>query len=317
MSLARLLRESAARCFDPAAALSAVLGAAILIVLIGACGPSRNELPIRQAEKLAEEGRWEEAAEAFRSFPEHLASWRPFGSWRSASIYRDELRDMVRAEEALMDCSKRWSTTDWGYVCRVELGQLRMLRENYRGAIDAYRSAIELRPKGNYAETCLLESGRSYLAMGEPEQARLEWAELMSSFPGTPLGATVALEVARSHDLDGDQRKAVESYRSLVKTYPGHSVIPEARYGEGESLEQLGQLEEALELFKLLLHSHSNPGAVRVKVASIEARIVRRDGVNTSVLNGLKVEEPKTWNADQGVAPSGDDAVGEPMELLD
>jgi len=271
---------------------------------------------VRHAERLAEAERWEEAADAFRNLPDQVASWRPFGSWRAASIYRDELKDQVRAEEALADCSKRWASNDWGYVCRVELGHLRALRENHRGAIDAFRGAVELRPRGTYAETCLLESGRAYLALDEPAQARMEWQELLQAFPSTPLAATVALELARSYDIEGKQRGAVDAYRALVQRFEGHSVVPEAQFGLGESLEQLGELEEALGVFRLLVENHPNPAAVKVKVQAVERRIARRN-MKQSGLGGSDRSHAAQWDADQGVAPVGDQAVGEPMEDID
>jgi len=288
----------------------------LVAVASASCGRHSDEAPVRYAEELAETERWEEAADAFQSLPEEVAQWQPFGSWRSASIYRDELRDPVRAEKALADCAKRWAATDWGYVCKVELGHLRVVRENHRGAVDAFRGALQLRPRGAYAETCLLESGRAYLALGEPAQARLEWAELLEGFPTTPLDATLALEVARSYDIEGDQRRAVDAYRALIQRFEGHSVVPVAQFGLGESLEQLGELEEALGVFRLLIQGHPNPPAVRVKAEAVERRIVRRN-LNQTRRGHVIDETPEEWNEEQGVAPAGDQAVGEPMEDLD
>lgn len=294
--------------------------ATVLLLLVAAtlaaCGRPSDEAPVRYAEDLAEAERWEEAADAFQSLPEQVARWRPFGAWRSASIYRDELKDPVRAEKALAECAKRWAATDWGYVCKVELGHLRVLRENHRGAVDAFRGAVQLRPRGAYVETCLLESGRAYLALGEPAQARMEWGELLEAFPSTPLGATLALEVARSYDIEGDQRQAVDAYRALIQRFEGHSVVPVAQFGLGESLEQLGELEEALGVFRLLIQSHPNPSAVRVKGEAVERRIARRNLNQTKRGQEASKVAPE-WNEQQGVAPAGDRAVGEPMENIE
>ena len=312
--MATTLRPTTASADQPCKAALVLLFA--LAGLSSACGSPRNEAPVRKAKELVEAEHWEEAAEAFRNLPESVAAWRPFGAWRSASIYRDELNDPVRGEKALAECAKRWAVTDWGYVCKVELGQLRVLRENHRGAVDAFRGAMELRPRGAYAETCLLESGRAYLALDEPSQARLEWQELLGAFPSTPLAATVALEIARSYDLEGDQRQAIESYRALIQRFEGHSVVSVAMFGLGESLEQLGELEEALGVFRLLIESHPNPEAVRVKAAAVERRIARRN-LNQTKRAEVRADLGLEWDAEQGIAPEGDQAVGEPMEDLE
>ena len=289
----------------------------VLALLGGGCAGSSSERAVREAEKLAEEKRWEEAAEAFGNFPEEVAAWRPFGAWRAASIYRDELNDPVRAEDAFSDCAKNWSGTDWGYVCRVELGQLRALQENHPGAIDAFRGALESRPRGAHAETCLLESGRAYLALNEPELARFEWDELLKNFPSTPLAATVALERARSFDLEGRHRDAVDAYRAVAARYEGHSVVGEARFGEGECLEQLGLLEEALGVFRALVQGHENPAVVELKIAAVQRRIARRNTNQATIFENSKARADSNWDRERGIPPSGDRAVGQPMETVD
>ncbi|MEE2827553.1 MAG: tetratricopeptide repeat protein [Myxococcota bacterium] len=261
-------------------------GAACLLVLLlvlfvaPGCGDP-GYAPVQKAEALAVEGRWEEAAEAFRSLPDESEVWRPYGDWRAATIYRDLLGDPTRAEAAFTDCFRAHPQHDWGYSCRVQLGHLRRDRGDPRGAIDAYRGALQLRPRGGYSEVCLLESGRAYLQMGEAEQARLEWQELMEKFPTSPLEATVSLDRARSYDLQGLYREALKAYREVQTRYPGHSVVGRAAFGEGEALEQLGRLEEARGIFEELRYTHPNPEAVEIKIAALIRRIERRKTAQT------------------------------------
>jgi tetratricopeptide (TPR) repeat protein len=304
--------RSATQTYRSVLALLFVLG-----LFGGGCDRTSSERAVREAEELAAKKRWEEAAEAFSHFPEEVAAWRPFGAWRAASIYRDELNDLARAEDAFSDCAKNWSGTDWGYVCRVELGQLRVLQENHPGAIDAFRGALEIRPRGAYAETCLLESGRAYLALEEPELARFEWDELLKKFPSTPLAATVALERARSFDFEGRHREAVEAYRAVAARYEGHSVVSQARFGEGECLEQLGLLEEALVVFRSLVQGHENPAVVELKIAAVQRRIARRNTTQATIFENSKAQADSNWDRERGIPPSGDRAVGQPMESVD
>ena len=267
-------------------------GLAVLLLgllLVSGCGDS-GYAPVQKAEALAVEGRWEEAAEAFRSLPAESEDWKPYGDWRAATIYRDLLVDPTRAEVAFTDCFRAHPQHDWGYSCRVQLGHLRRDRGDPRGAIDAYRGALQLRPRGGYSEVCLLESGRAYLEMGEAEQARLEWQELMEKFPTSPLEATVALDRASSYDLEGLYREALKAYREVQARYPGHSVVSRASFGEGEALEQLGRLDEAQALFEELRYTHPNPEAIEVKIAALIRRTARR-----------KQDQTEAW--DRGVFP--------------
>ena len=126
------------------------------------------------------------------------------------------------------------------------------------------------------AEHCLLESGHSYLDLGEYEQARVEWKELLEKFPRSSLAPRVALQTARSYDLEGRNKEALKAYRIVQRRYPAHSVAPLASFGVAESLEQLGRLDEAIKAYESLLDDHPNPDAVTIKLEALRARDERR-----------------------------------------
>ena len=142
---------------------------------------------MRQADELFADGKWEEAAAAYAVLPAEAGRWRAYGSWRAAAIYRDALHDVSRAEEAFTTCAHTHASDEWGYACQVDLADLLRDSGQPRPAIGAYRTALELRPNGGYASHCLLETGRAYLLLGESEQARVEWEELLDRFGNGPL----------------------------------------------------------------------------------------------------------------------------------
>jgi tetratricopeptide (TPR) repeat protein len=253
-----------------------------LLLLLAACGKAGPDA-VRAADALYADGRWEQAAAAYQELPEDSATWRAYGAWRSAAIYRDALKDTDRAEAAFQDCAKEWAETDWGYTCQVELGDLVRDLGRPRAAIDAYRKGVELRPRGRHAEHCLLESGRAYISIGEPAQARVEWDELARTFSRSPLLPMVAVEAARAYDLEGLHEEALAGYREAQKQWPTHSSNPLAVYGEAEALEQLGRLSEARETFERALQVHPNPDAVRLKLERLRARESRKEQKTTNV----------------------------------
>lgn len=240
---------------------------------------------VRSADQLFAADRWEEAAAAYATLPESSGSWRSYGAWRAAAIYRDALKDLPRAEEAFSDCARAWPDEEWGYTCQVDLADMLRDASRPRDAIGAYRAAIELRPRGDRAEHCLLESGRAYLVLGDAEQGRVEWDELLREFPRSALGPTVALEAARSFALQGEPKGALVAYRAVQERFPEHSVAPLAAFGEGEALEQLGQLEEAEQVFEAVRPLHPNPAVVDVKLAAVRQRQARREQQPTPVID--------------------------------
>lgn len=251
-------------------------------LLVGGCRDPGLDA-VREADALAAAGRWEEASAAYVALPVESGDWRAYGAWRAASIQRDSLGDPNRAEAAFRECVSTWSEREWGYTCQVELGDLARDQGRPRSAIDAYRKALELRPRGSYAEHCLLESGRAYMMLGEPAQARVEWAELTRGFRNSPHRPIIALEVARSYDFEGLEQDAVDAFRGVQKDFAQHHVAALAVFGEGEALEQLGRLDEAKAAFERALAVHPNPKAVNIKLQRLELRATRREQTTTVV----------------------------------
>jgi len=252
------------------------LALAVLLAGPWSCSDPNAEA-VRAADRLYREQQWEEAATAYKELPHGVGEWRGYGAWRAGVIYRDPLGDPARAKKQFHSCSREFDDDEWGYSCLVELGDLARDTGDPRGAIDAYRSAVELRPMGQWSEHCLMESGKAYGALGEHEQSRREWSELLSRFGRSARVPEVELAIARSYDLQGDPKEARRAFQRVYRKNPKHSVAPLALFGEAEALEQLGELDKALALYERVRTLHPNPPVVDRKLTSIRERQSRRD----------------------------------------
>lgn len=251
---------------------------ALAMLILGPWGCSDPDTEaVRAADRLYRSQHWEEAATAYAELPDGAGDWRGYGAWRAGVIYRDPLGDRPRAKEQFSACAREFSDEDWGYSCLVELGDLARDGGDPRASIDAYRRAIELRPMGQWSEHCLMESGKAYGALGQHEQSRGDWSELLSRFGRSARVPEVELEIARSWDLEGNPKQARRAYQTVHRKYPKHSIAPLAMFGEAEALEQLGELDKALTLYVRVRAAHPNPRAVDLKIESIRDRQERRD----------------------------------------
>ncbi|MCO4768415.1 MAG: tetratricopeptide repeat protein [Deltaproteobacteria bacterium] len=247
-------------------------------LVLGACKEDPGTVAVREADRLYREQSWEAAAVAYAALPETSGDWKGYGAWRAGVIYRDPLGDPRRATLQFTLCAREYAeTSTWGYTCLVELGDLARDEGNPRGAIDSYRKSLELRPSGQWSEHCLFESGRAYQEIGEYEQSRKEWTELLSRFERSTRAAVVMLAIARSFDLQGQGKEARRAFRAVHRTYPKHSVAPLAIFGEAEVLEQMGEFETALKLYEKVQTSHPNPQVVTQKMDALRERRQRRD----------------------------------------
>ena len=248
------------------------------LVAFTACPADPGALAVREADRLYREQRWEDAAIAYSTLPESSGDWQGYGAWRAGVIFRDPMGNPRRATNQFTLCAREYeSGSTWGYTCLVELGDLARDSANPRAAIDAYRKALELLPTGQWSEHCLLESGRSYQEIGEYEQSRKEWIELLSRFARSTRAPEVMLGIARSFDLQGKGKDAQRAFREVHQTYPKHSVAPLAIFGEAEVLEQMGELEAALKLYEEVKLKHPNPQVVLQKMEALKERQQRRD----------------------------------------
>jgi len=252
----------------------------------------RSPEAVVAADELFRTGRLEAAASAYARLPEDVGSWRAYGSWRAAVIYRDALGDSVRAEKGFDECSRRFPLDSWGYACLVDLGDLRRQNRRFRAAINSYRAALEQRPRGEHAEHCLLQSGHSYLALGEFEQARVEWQELEREFPASRLLPRVALDRARSFDLQGRYKDSLEAYQAVLENFAEDQVTVSAAFGVAESYEQLGMLNEAEAAYYAVIDRHPNRNLVELKLANLSNRRTRRDREPTQVIQHGRVLNP-------------------------
>ncbi len=288
--MTRLMRRTRLFASRTSSALPRIILASLLL---GICGcEERSPEAVVEADTLFRSGRLEAAASAYARLPDEAGSWRSYGAWRAAVIYRDALGDSARAEKGFDECSSRFPLDSWGYACLVDLGDLRRQSRRFRASINSYRAALEQRPRGKHAEHCLSQSGYSYLALGEFEQARVEWQELEREFPASRLLPRVALDRARSFDLQGRYKDALESYQAVLENFAEDEVTVSAAFGVAESYEQLGMLDEAEAAYYAVIDRHPNRALVELKLGNLTNRRTRRDREPTQVIQHGRVLNP-------------------------
>lgn len=256
-----------------------------LALLLSGCGhPAR--VVLAEADDAYRRGDFERAAAAYAGLPFFAGEqFRAYGAFRAATCWRDALHDPRRAELQFQDCARSHAETSWGYACMVELGNLRRDRWDLRGAVDAYRGALQMQPQGEFTEHILLESGRLYLRLGEAAPAREEWAELLQRVPQTTRRADVATEWARSWEIEGDARAALIAWEDILRAEPDASSQERALLGRAEALAAMGDFAQAEAAFERALAASSQPDAVLLLLNALREREARREGGTLGRLN--------------------------------
>ena len=157
--------------------------------------------------------------------------WNTPGNWKRPSV----------------GTSRCWSKAPKEEEARFRLGYLRLQREDYRGAIEAFEGCLKHRPQWPEAQANL---ALAYGGLGERENAERLYEKMLDSDPKSldALRGLAALAVQAS-DFDA----ALEHHVRLIDL---GEKSPEVLYNAGLMYEKAGQLEKAVELYREALEQH-------------------------------------------------------------
>jgi tol-pal system protein YbgF len=94
------------------------------------------------------------------------------------------------AEGAFQRFLQAYGNTDLADNAGYWIGESRYSRKDYRGALAAFREAIDRHPDGNKVPDSLLKVGRCLEQLGDVDGAREVYRELVRRFPGSGAAAS-------------------------------------------------------------------------------------------------------------------------------
>jgi len=187
-----------------------------------------------------------------------------------------EAGEALAAETRCEEAISRFPGTGAAADCLLKVADIRKVRSDWWGAIDAYREFLAQQPDAALGEDVLHEIARCYVELGDPDQALVEWTELLERHPEGARAADALLGVARCHDLAGDCGIALTVYRRVQARFPGTPQSAEAMVGEAGCLEVQGDLGQAQARYEAALAAHPNPDMVRKRLSELqESRKIR------------------------------------------
>jgi TolA-binding protein len=198
---------------------------------------------------------------------------------RSADLHRDRLDDPASAESICEELVSRYPGTDEAATCLQLMAEQRRSRQDWWGAIDAYRELLAQRPDDPSCEQTRHAIAQVYIQLGEPEQAMEEWTDLLELFPDSQRAADALLGVARCHDLLARCGMAIAVYRRVQERFAGSEQAADAMLGEAGCLETQGDLDGAEAVYRAALELHSSPDLVEVRLQHLARSRELRDPV--------------------------------------
>lgn len=264
--------------------LGAVPAAAALVaVLLGGAGcdllaDREGSRLSERAVRMWEEGRYHEAARTFVG----LSEVRPNSGlgqqalYWAANLYHYYLEDLERAAQYYQELTVRFPDGRYYYDAKEQLAELYEQKpESHHLALQLYQQLVladELASRHPYFQ---YQIARINLEMGKLDQARLALRELLERFPQSEYTPEGYYMVGFSYYLEKRYQLALAVLRKTADRFSDHPISKRAEFLRADTLEEQGQMKEALAVFTDLREDYPNPEIVQRRIRALEGRLRR------------------------------------------
>lgn len=126
-----------------------------------------------------------------------------------------------------------------------QIARLCLQAGDYAGASDAVSKILMLYPTGRYAEPILLLTGQELAESNRLAEARALFNEFSARFTNSTLLPQVILAMARSHELEGQWTRALETYEAFLGRFATNELTPRAHFQRAMAAARAGQTTNA------------------------------------------------------------------------
>jgi TolA-binding protein len=259
------------------------IGAIVLVVLLGGgfwYRANLDEILEKRYQKglaLRDAGDYAAAAELLRELQaDHPGSARaPEALLTAAELLHISLGRYREALLGYLTVERDYAATPYVARARRQVAELYKYRlDDQLQAISAYQRLIDEGEEG--VDRYQYEVADSYFRLNNFEQARIEFQNLLHSYPQSPLLPEVQFRLAMVEVLAGDLEAAMAAYREVTARWPQSPYAVEAQFGLANVLEERERLREALTTLEGLQGRYPNQEALAQRIALLKGRIDKK-----------------------------------------
>jgi TolA-binding protein len=141
--------------------------------------------------------------------------------------------------------------------------------KNHKKAIPELQLLIDRFPDSPFVGEAQYLIGQCYMAIGEYEQARIEYTALLDRYDLSEYRDDAAYRMAVAYYRGGNFQQARKEYENFVSLYPESPLVVNARLGLVNTLEELKDIDEALTQLVSLEKEYPNQEIILRKVDSL------------------------------------------------
>jgi TolA-binding protein len=262
------------------AAAWGVLLALLLAATLGAgcLGNSEARQLADNARGLWDGGRYQDAARNFLIIAELYpsSSLAEESLYWAACLYQYYIQDSEQAIRQYQRLIVAYPKGHFFYEAKQNLAEVYEQEKDTRHrALQIYQQLLLADDLADKRDWLHLKIARLNLQMGKMDQARMEVRDLLVQDPQSPLLPQAYYLVGYSYYLEKRFDLALWAFRQLAKDFPGTPTALHALYFIADTLEEQGQMRDALKAYTELRGKYPNPDIVEKRIKTLEARIRR------------------------------------------
>jgi TolA-binding protein len=250
-----------------------------LAALLAGCLPSAGARQLAdKARALWEGGRYQDAARNFITVSELYPSsaLAEESLYWAACLYQYYIQDPELAGREYQHLLVSYPKGHYFYDAKLNLAEVyEQQKETQHRALQIYQQLLLADEMADRRDWLHLRIARLNLRMGKMDQARMEVRDLLVSSPQSPLRAQAYYLAGYSYYLEKRYDMALFAFEQTAKDFPGTPTALRAQYFVADTLEEQGQMREALKAYTALRGKYPNPDIVEKRIKTLEARIRR------------------------------------------
>ncbi|MGK5083613.1 tetratricopeptide repeat protein [Bdellovibrionota bacterium FG-1] len=275
----------------------ATLGVCIgMVISVAGCTSNSTKKRYILAEKLWTDGKYSSAVSEFdkvtaKDPKSKLGLQALFRAAATQTLFLSQYEDAVKkfkiyAESPGVDPQLAWDA-------QKQIGEILFSKtEQYDRAIAHYEGLVKLKPDASEVPEFEFRIAKSHFFLWQFDEAVSDYRQIIMRFKGTVWAEKSALEIGVTHYTRGEQRpgkasrehaagggsyqEAITAYEAFLKMYPKSELVPQAKFGIANCLEELGQLNAAYHAYQDLRLSYPAPQVIAIKLARIRERQAQR-----------------------------------------
>jgi len=249
-------------------------------IFLSACSFDLDEKHFVLAEEFLRQGQFRRAIEEYSRVVNYGKN-SPLAvqaQLQIATMYDQSLRDFPMAIRAYRDVIKRSEDralqmrAHWA-ICRIYMNKL----ERPSIAAEEYEKLFNLFGKDQKeGPEIILEWAKAIMESGEFVEAAKKFENFRKMYPGHKEGPRTLFEEGQAYLAERQFENAASRYEEVIAKFSGNtnydSLVGEAHYGLGSSLEGMNKIQEAIQSYKNALPLYPNKKVIELKIERVQKR---------------------------------------------